>query len=152
MSAAPPTVTPRAAAGVRAAVAGGWTTLAAALGYVLAFDPTDRAADPTGPCTWHTLFGINGPTCGGTRMVWYLLHGDLVQAARHHLLALVGVPFACYALAVWTARARFGRSWPLPRLSRRVYLGYATAWLVYAVALRNLPWPPFTWFDIPNLI
>jgi Protein of unknown function (DUF2752) len=152
MSAAPPTARPRRAAlGVRAAVAGMWVTLAAAIAYVLTFDPTDRAADPTGPCTWHALFGINGPTCGGTRMVWYLLHGDLVQAARHHLVALIGVPFALYALAAWTARTWWGRSWPLPRLSRWIYLGYAAAWLVYAVVLRNLPWPPFTWFDIPNL-
>ena len=150
MSATPPTRR-GTAPGVRAAVAAVWATLAVAIGYTLAFDPTDRATDPTGPCTWHTLFGINGPTCGGTRMLWYLLHGDLVQAARHHLLALVGVPFALYALIVWTARVWFGRSWPLPRLSRWIYLGYAVAWLVYAVVLRNLPWPPFTWFDIPNL-
>lgn len=95
MSAAPPLGTSRRVApGVRAAVAGVWVTLAAAIGYVLAFDPTDRAADSTRQCAWHTLFGVNGPTCGGTRMVWYLLHGDLVQTGRHHLLALVGVPFA----------------------------------------------------------
>jgi hypothetical protein len=79
---------------------------------VLAFNPTDHVADPTGPCTWHAPFGINGPTCGGTRMVWYLLHGDVVQAARHHLIALVGVPFALHALIVWTAQVRFGRRWP----------------------------------------
>jgi hypothetical protein len=27
--------------------------------------------------------GIDGPGCVGTRMVWYLLHGNVVQAARH---------------------------------------------------------------------
>lgn len=149
---APPTAPPRRAVpGVRAAVAGVWITLGAAIAYVLAFDPTDTTPDPTGPCTWHTLFGINGPTCGGTRMVWYLLHGDLVQAARHHLIALIGVPFALYALAAWTARAWWNRHWPLPRLPRWVYLAYAAAWLLYAVVLRNLPWAPFTWFGIPNL-
>ncbi len=73
------------------------TPVAAALGYVLAFDPTDRTPDPTGPCVWHATLGIDGPACGGTRMVRYLLHGDLVQAARHHLLALVAVPFLGYA-------------------------------------------------------
>lgn len=138
-------------AGPKTAVAGVWAMLAAAVGYVLAFDPTDRLADPGGACTWHLLTGINGPTCGGTRMVWYLLHGDLVQAARHHLLALIGVPFALYALAAWTAWLWFGRRWPLLRLSRWVYIGYAAVWLLYAVVLRNLPWPPFAWFDIPNL-
>jgi Protein of unknown function (DUF2752) len=40
---------------------------------VLAYNPTDRIPDPTGPCTWHALFGIDGPGCGGTRMLWYLL-------------------------------------------------------------------------------
>jgi hypothetical protein len=141
----------RAGTGIRLAVAAIWASLAGAIGYVLAFDPTDRIADPTGPCTWHMLTGINGPSCGGTRMVWYLLHGDLVQAARHHLVALVGVPFALYALTAWTAAVWFGRRWPtLPR-STWLYLGYAAVWLLYSTVLRNLPWPPFDWFNIPNL-
>ena len=95
-----------AGTGMRLVVADVWAGLAAAVGYVLAFNPTDRIADPTGPCTWHTLFGINGPICGGTRMVWYLLHGDLVAAARHHLVALIGVPFA--SQRGWPGRHRCG--------------------------------------------
>jgi Protein of unknown function (DUF2752) len=138
-------------AGTRWAVGGVWAILITAVTYVLAFNPTDRAADPTGPCTWHALFGINGPTCGGTRMVWYLLHGDLVQAARHHLVAFVGAPVALYALAAWTAQVFLLQRWPVPRLSRWVWISYAVVWLVYAVILRNLPWAPFTWFNIPNL-
>jgi hypothetical protein len=122
-----------------------------ACGYVLAFDPTDAVADPAGGCLWHAVLNLNGPTCGGTRMVWYLLHGDLVQAARHHLVAALTVPFAGYALLAWTARAWFGRRWPLPRLPLWAYLVYAAIWLLYSVVLRNLPWAPFAWFDLPNL-
>lgn len=137
--------------GQRLAAAGVWITIAAGLGYVLAFNPTDRTPDPTGPCTWHLLFGTNGPACGITRMLWYLLHGNLVQAARHHLVALLGLPFGLYALITWTTDVWLGwRMQPL-RLSRWVWIGYGAAWLVYAVLLRNLPWPPFTWFHIPNL-
>jgi len=128
-----------------------WATLAAATGYVLAFNPADRIADPTGPCTWHALTGINGPTCGGTRMYWYLLHGNLVEAARNHLVALIGAPFALYALVAWTGRVWFGWHLPPLRLSRWVYITYAALWLLYAVVLRNLPGQPFAWFDIPNL-
>lgn len=136
---------------VRAAVLGTWGVLGAAVGYVLAFNPTDRIPDPSGPCLWHLLFHINGPACGGTRMVWYLLHGNLVQAARQHLVALVGVPFAGYALIAWTVAAFTTRRWPRLRLPPWAYLAYLLAWLVYSTVLRNLPWAPFSWFDIPNL-
>ena len=126
-------------------------TVGAAAGFVLRFNPTDRVADPTGPCLWHGLTGINGPTCGGTRMFYYLLHGDLVEAARHHLAALVAVPFLAYAFIAWAGRVWFGLTLPPLRLSRWVYVAYGVAFLVYSVLLRNLPWAPFTWFNIPNL-
>ena len=125
--------------------------LAAAVGFVLRFNPTDRVADPTGTCTWHALFGINGPGCGGTRMFWYLLHGDVIEAARHHLVALVGVPFALYALAQWGLSSWFGLRLPPLRLPVWGYIAYGVIWMLYAVVLRNLPWAPFTWFDIPQL-
>jgi hypothetical protein len=128
-----------------------FATVAAAAAFVLRFNPTDRVADPTGPCLWHTVTGINGPACGGTRMFYYVLHGDLVEAARHHLVALAALPFLSYALLTWAARAWFGVTMPPLRLSRWVYVAYAVVWLLYSVVLRNLPWAPFSWFDIPNL-
>ncbi|MEU5941065.1 DUF2752 domain-containing protein [Micromonospora sp. NPDC047548] len=134
-----------------------WVTLAmagavsAAAAFVLRFNPTDRVDDPTGPCLWHALTGINGPSCGGTRMFYYLLHGNLVEAARHHLAALIAVPFIVYVGIRWTVGAWFGRELPALHLSPPVYWAYAVAFLLYSTVLRNLPWAPFTWFDIPNL-
>ncbi|MGH3647505.1 MAG: DUF2752 domain-containing protein [Micromonosporaceae bacterium] len=119
--------------------------------YILAFNPTDRVADPTGPCGWHMLFGIDGPGCGGTRMVWFLLHGDLIQAARHHLAALVAVPFAAYAYLVWVANWTFGVRLRQLRLPVPVWVGYLVVFLVYSTVLRNLPWAPFDWFYVENL-
>ncbi|MEH1127130.1 DUF2752 domain-containing protein [Micromonospora sp. CPCC 206061] len=46
-------------------------------------------ADPAGRCLFHAVFGIAGPTCGITRTTWYLLHGNVVDAARMHLAALL---------------------------------------------------------------
>lgn len=125
--------------------------VALAVAYVLAFNPTDRAPDPTGPCLWHLLTGINGPGCGGTRMVWYLLHGNLVQAARHHLVALIAVPFLAYAYVQWLGSRTFGVRLPAFRPSTRLITAYLVAFVLYSVVLRNLPWPPFHWFDIDNL-
>ena len=37
------------------------------------------------------------------------------------------------------------------RVTKRLAIGYAIAFIVYSVLLRNLPWPPFTWFYVPDL-
>jgi hypothetical protein len=152
----PPTIAPPAGARWRRLTRAGapwavWAVLAAAVGYVLGYDPTDHTPDPTGPCLWHALFGIDGPGCGGTRMLWYLLHGDLVQAARHHLPALIALPLALYALLAWTTAATVARRPPVPRLPRSAWPAYAAFFLIHTTVLRNLPWEPFTWFYVPNL-
>lgn len=85
---------------------------AAWFAYVLTHNPTDRIADPTGPCLWHALTGINGPSCGITRLTWYLLHGDLVHAAQMHLAFFIGVPFAVYGYVWWVAGFVFGKQVP----------------------------------------
>ncbi|HEX5598381.1 MAG TPA: DUF2752 domain-containing protein [Micromonosporaceae bacterium] len=124
---------------------------AAAVWYVLAFNPTDTIPDPAGPCLWHMTFNMAGPTCGGTRMVWYLLHGDLVQAARHHLMALIAVPLVLYGYVWWVAKVTFRRRLPRWRPPAGLQIAYFAAFLLYAVVLRNLPWPPFDWFYVANL-
>jgi len=127
-----------------------WATLGAAAAYVLTFNPTQPG--PLGPCTWHLLFGIDGPTCGGTRMFYYLIHGNLIEAARHHLAALVGMLYGLYALAAWSGGWLFGRRIPLWRPGRRAIAIYVAAFLLYAVVLRNLPWAPFSWFYVADPI
>ena len=84
-------------------------------------------------------------------MFWYLLHGDVVEAARHHLVALAGVPFALYALVQWGLVSWFGLRLPPLRLPVWAYVTYGVVWMLYAVVLRNVPWAPFTWFNIPQL-
>lgn len=127
-----------------------WATLGAAVAYVLTFNPTQPG--PFGPCVWHALFGIDGPGCGGTRMFYYLIHGNLIEAARHHLAALIGILYGLYALVAWSAGWLFGKRLPLWRPSTRAVIIYLVAFLIYAVVLRNLPWAPFTWFYVQDLI
>lgn len=129
----------------------GWGFLGAVTAYVLTFNPTDRVGDPTGPCLFHDTFGIDGPGCGGTRMFYYLIHGNLVEAARHHLVALFGVLYGLYALVAWSASWLFGRRLPLWRPSPRAIAIYFAVFLIYAVVLRNLPWEPLRWFYVENL-
>ena len=141
----------RPAGWVRAGPLAVWAMLAAATAWVLTFNPTDRIADPTGPCLWHAIFGIDGPTCGGTRMFYHLIHGDLIQAARMHLAALVGMLYGGYVLIAWTSSWLLGRRLPVWRPGTWAIAGYIAFFLIYSVVLRNLPWAPFTWFYVPNL-
>lgn len=130
---------------------GAWAFLGAAAAYVLTFNPTDNQQDLTGPCAFHATFGIDGPSCGGTRMFYYFINGNLVEAARHHLVALVGLLYGLYALVAWTTGWLFGKRIPLWRPSARAIGIYIAVFLIYAVVLRNLPWAPFTWFYVENL-
>nr|WP_203719393.1 DUF2752 domain-containing protein [Asanoa siamensis] len=118
-----------------------------AVGYTLVSNPTDSASDAPPTCILKLTTGLDCPGCGGTRAAWYLLHGDLPAAARHHLLFVFAVPFVIYLYIAWAAQTAFGRKLPqlrIPPLALAVFMG---AWLAFSI-LRNLPWAPFTWFYV----
>ncbi len=115
--------------------------------YVLMNDPSDNQRDPLGPCAFKAVTGLDCPGCGGTRMVWYLLHGDLVQAGRHHLMAFLAAPVLAWAYLAWGMKRAFGLSLPTRRIPPVVWGGFLVATGLFAV-LRNLPWEPFSWFFV----
>jgi Protein of unknown function (DUF2752) len=120
-------------------------------GVGVALQPTDRIADPTGPCLWHATFGIDGPTCGGTRMFYYLIHGNLLRVGQMQLPALIGLLYGGYALIAWTASWLLDKQLPVWKPGRWTIIGYIAFFLIWATVLRNLPWASFTWFYVPNL-
>jgi hypothetical protein len=105
-------------------------------------DPTT----PGGPlpvCPTKALLGIDCPGCGSLRMVYSLLHGDVLGAARYNALGLVSVLFLVWAYLAWTYGRLAGRrivSWQHHRWAAAVALTLVTVWFV----IRNLPFPPFT--------
>ncbi|MFB9320079.1 DUF2752 domain-containing protein [Cryptosporangium minutisporangium] len=125
--------------------------LLAAAVWVNLYNPTDQVEDPTGPCTWHAMFGVNGPTCGGTRAFYYLLHGHVVEAARFHLPAVLAAPVLVYFWLRWAVKRGLGRRLPALTVPRWLWVTYLVFFLVFTTVLRNLDFAPFAWFDIPNL-
>lgn len=118
-----------------------------AVGYTLAVDPTHVGADATPTCLLRLTTGFACPGCGGTRAAWYLLHGDLPAAARHHALFVFAVPFLLYLYVAWAGERVFGWRLPQLRLSPGVIGGFLVVWGIFSV-LRNLPWAPFTMFYV----
>jgi type IV secretory pathway TrbD component len=105
-------------------------------------DPTT----PGGPlpvCPTKLLLGIDCPGCGGLRMVYSLLHGDLAAAVAFNALGLVALGLLLWAYTAWTYGRVVGRrmwSWQRHRWAPWVTLVLVSAWFV----LRNLPFEPFT--------
>jgi hypothetical protein len=117
--------------------------VAAGMGYALLSDPTRADPDATPSCLLKLTTGLDCPGCGGTRALWYVLHGDLPAAARHHFLFVFALPFLAYLFVAWAGKQAFGWRLPELRISSKVIGGFLAAWLAFSV-LRNLPWAPFT--------
>lgn len=117
--------------------------VAAGMGYALLSDPTHAAPDAAPTCLLKLTTGLDCPGCGGTRALWYVLHGDLPAAARHHFLFVFALPFLAYLFVAWAGNQAFGWRLPELRISSKVIGGFLAAWLAFSV-LRNLPWAPFT--------
>ncbi|PYC66449.1 hypothetical protein C7C45_25005 [Micromonospora arborensis] len=117
--------------------------VAAGMGYALISDPADASPDATPTCLLKLTTGLDCPGCGGTRALWYVLHGDLPAAARHHFLFVFALPFLAYLFVAWAGNQAFGWRLPELRISSKVIGGFLAAWLAFSV-LRNLPWAPFT--------
>ena len=105
-------------------------------------DPTT----PNGPlpvCPTKALLGIDCPGCGSLRMLYSLMHGNLLAAARFNALALLAVVLLVWAYLAWTYGRVVGRrivSWQHLRWAPAVAMTLTVAWFV----VRNIPIAPFT--------
>src|ERR1700758_3292327 len=105
-------------------------------------------SDPTTPggplpvCPTKALLGIDCPGCGSARMLYSLMHGNLVAAARFNALGLVALVLLVWAYVAWTYGRLSGRrirGWQHRRWSAIVTLLLVGAWFV----VRNIPFAPF---------
>ncbi|MGH3947606.1 MAG: DUF2752 domain-containing protein [Pseudonocardiaceae bacterium] len=109
---------------------------------VLWGDPTT----PGGPlpvCPTKTLFGIDCPGCGGMRMLYSLLHGDIGAALHYNAVSLVIMVLFAWSTTAWAVGRWRGRrldSWLHWRWAPQVFLVVFVVWFV----VRNLPFAPFT--------
>lgn len=127
-----------------------WAVPLAALGcvgvgiaYALVSDPTRSDPDAAPTCLLKLTTGLDCPGCGGTRALWYVLHGDLPAAARHHFLFIFALPFLAWLFVAWAGNRAFGWKLPEVQFSPKVVGMFLAAWGVFSV-VRNLPWAPFT--------
>jgi hypothetical protein len=105
-------------------------------------DPTTQGG-PLPVCPTKALLGIDCPGCGSLRMLYSLLHGNVMAAARFNAVGLVAVVLLVWAYLVWTYGRISGRrlrSWQHQRWSAMVALSVVVVWFV----VRNIPFAPFS--------
>jgi len=87
-------------------------------------------------CPFRALTGWQCPACGGTRMAYDLLHGDVARAWQDNALLLVLAPLLLLLLSRWAVEGWRGRVYRvvLPRYGAPVVLVVALTWAV----LRNV--------------
>lgn len=123
------------------------TCFTGGVAYALVTDPTDSDASSVTTCLVKLTTGFDCPGCGGTRAFWYLLHGNIPAAARHHAVVTFAAPFLLYMYIAWAANTVFGLRLPMLRPSPTAMSVFLTAWGVFTV-LRNLPWAAFNWMYV----
>jgi hypothetical protein len=87
-------------------------------------------------CPFRMLTGWQCPACGGTRLVYDLLHADVARAWQDNALLLLVLPLLLWSLGRWAVEGWRGRSYRvvLPRYGGPLVVAVAVAWAV----LRNL--------------
>ena len=106
-------------------------------------------SDPTTPGGWlptcptRSIAGLCCPGCGGLRMLYSLLHGDIGAALRYNAVSFVFIGLFAWAVAAWAVgrvRGRHVRTWLHWKYTPHVVIPLLVVWF----AVRNLPFPPFT--------
>ncbi|MFF6993627.1 DUF2752 domain-containing protein [Streptomyces sp. NPDC008313] len=122
------------AAALRHPAAAPFGVLAAGLagaGYLYTTDPHEPGHLLPG-CPFRAVTGLLCPACGGTRMVYDLMHGQFAGAWLDNRMLLLASPLALGLLGRWFVEGVRGRRWR-PRLGTRtqaVMLAAAVAWTV----------------------
>jgi hypothetical protein len=120
---------------------------AGAAGYVLVSNPADAGAGDLPTCLIKLTTGLDCPGCGGTRAFYYLMQGNVPEAARHHVMAVFAAPFLVWLYVAWSIKHVTGRTIPAPKITAKAMSLYLAAWGVFMVA-RNIPVVPFTSFFV----
>jgi hypothetical protein len=118
-----------------------------AAGYVLVSNPTDAGAGDLPSCLIKLTTGLDCPGCGGTRAFYFLMQGNVPEAARHHVMAVFAAPFLVWLYVAWAIKHVTGKSIAAPKITAKAMSLYLAAWGVFMV-VRNIPIAPFTSFFV----
>lgn len=117
-----------------------WSLLVAGAAYVFMFEPGRSGFFPI--CLFRYFTGFTCPSCGITRALHQVLHGDFLTAFTLNPLFLIAIPFLLFALLRYSVTVLRGGV-PRPNTLPAPYI-YAIFFVVVSFWIfRNTPFYPF---------
>jgi hypothetical protein len=130
-----------------------WTGAAFVLGAAAAgasvlffFNPAQYHFYPI--CVFHELTGLECPGCGGSRALYAVLHGRILDALHCNALVVFALPLLIYTGVRWLAREIAGKPHAEFRF-RMAWVNLLIGVIVVFTVLRNVPVAPFTFLAPP---
>ena len=117
-----------------------WLAIAVAGIYLFIFEPGQSGYFP--PCPFRALTGLNCPSCGTTRCLHQLLHGNVSAGFKLNPLFVVALPFLIWALLAYTNSAIAGGP-PRPANVKPRYVWSLVGLIISFWIFRNTPFYPF---------
>ena len=104
------------------------------------------------PCIFHSLTNLYCPGCGSTRVVYSLIHGDIITALRCNILTVLFIPLLAYSFLAFCVNTYSNKQ----VLKQIIYNPLSTKIIVIAVivfwVLRNIPFVPFSYLAPISLV
>lgn len=104
------------------------------------------------PCFFHYITNLYCPGCGSTRLLYSLIHGDIVTALKCNILVLIFIPILFYSFIVLCVNIYLKKQVlrPInftPAISRAIIII-----VIIFTIFRNIPFVPFSYLAPISLV
>lgn len=102
-------------------------------------------------CSFRALTGLECPGCGGQRSIYFLLHGDIMQALRYNAFFVIVLPFLAYFYLMFVLVYVLKKEKYLKSFVFTSWFGFGLLIVVILFfILRNIPFSPFVYLAPPQ--
>ena len=100
------------------------------------------------PCVFNHITGLYCPTCGATRAVIYLMHGDITDALKSNaLITLSAIPLLFIFTVMWLGVIFNRKEWFVANTTViKFFCVFVVIYIIFGI-VRNISTIPFIWLN-----
>ena len=100
------------------------------------------------PCIFNQITGLYCPTCGATRAVIYLMHGDITDALKSNaLITISAIPLLFIFTVIWVGLIFNRKDWFVSNTAMiKFFCVFVVIYIIFGI-VRNIPTIPFIWLN-----